>query len=90
VGSRAGNPNGGFLFPAIPGDVAGCNRMANCPESRCDVMVTNPLHFIRKHSDRIRDLVGFGFFFLPRLFPGWQPGSILLSWPGCLRFITGY
>ena len=43
-------------------------------------MVTNPLHFIRKHSDRIRDLVGFGFFLFATLISGlaaWQHPSIL-------------
>jgi len=43
-------------------------------------MVTNPLHFIRKHSDRIRDLVGFGFFLFTTLISGlaaWQHPSIL-------------
>jgi protein-S-isoprenylcysteine O-methyltransferase Ste14 len=43
-------------------------------------MATNPLHFIRKHSDRIRDLVGFGFFLFATLISGlaaWQHPSIL-------------
>ena len=43
-------------------------------------MVTNPLHFIREHSDRIRDLAGFGFFLFAALISGlaaWQHPSIL-------------
>ncbi|NPV77588.1 MAG: isoprenylcysteine carboxylmethyltransferase family protein [Anaerolineae bacterium] len=43
-------------------------------------MATNPLHCIRKHSDRIRDLVGFGFFLFATLISGlaaWQHPSIL-------------
>jgi len=43
-------------------------------------MVTNPLQLIREHSDRIRDLAGFGFFLFATLISGlaaWQHPSIL-------------